>query len=116
MRGTTDTQQIDKIQFFIDTVAKYCDKCGTPYTPKDVKVLKDNYSKSIIQFSCSKCKATHIAQFIKPLGAISRVPFNTDLKPDEVVHFLERGQISINDVLEVYEILKSKKGSLRIVL
>lgn len=106
----------DKISFFINLIAKYCDKCGTPYQPEDVRILKENANKSIIHFSCSKCKSTHIAQFIAPLGAISRVPINTDLKINEVAAFIGRTKISPNDVLEVYEILKKKKGSLQIML
>ena len=42
----------DKKQFFIDTIAKFCDKCGHPYSKKDLEIIQDSDISSIIHFSC----------------------------------------------------------------
>ena len=49
--------RVDDRQFFIDAIAKFCDKCGTPYTINDIRVVRDTNFSSIIHFSCSNCKS-----------------------------------------------------------
>lgn len=99
----------NKKVFFIETIAKHCDKCGFPYTPNDLSIVQENGLATIIHFSCSKCKSSHIANFVMPIGLASRVPVNTDLEPDEVVDFAKQGKVSIDDVLVLYEVLEKVK-------
>lgn len=102
----------NKKQFFIDTVAKHCDKCGSLYSPTDLNIVQENGLATIIHFSCSKCKSSHIANFVMPLGLASRVPVSTDLAPAEVVDFSRQGKVSVDDVLMLYKVLgMSKKVS-----
>ena len=77
----------EKKKYFIENVARYCDKCGKAYETDDVEILQQNDYSVIIHFGCSNCKARHLATFIKPLGITSRVPVNTDLSIDELSKF-----------------------------
>ena len=103
--NTTSDEQDEK-KFFIENVARYCDKCGRAYEPDDVEILQESGISHIIHFGCPRCKARHLATFIKPLGITSRVPVNTDLSIDELAYFAGKRGVSSNDVLDVHELLK----------
>jgi hypothetical protein len=96
----------DKKQFFLDSVAKFCDKCGTLYLPEDVNIIQNTGVSAIIHFSCHSCKSKNIATFVSPLGISNRVPVNTDLTVGEIKKFANRNEVSLEDILEVYTYLK----------
>jgi hypothetical protein len=96
----------ERKKFFIENVAKFCDKCGKPYDVDDVEILQQNDYSVIIHFGCSNCKARHLATFIKPLGITSRVPVNTDLSIKELSRFAGKRSVSSNDELDVHEAMK----------
>jgi len=96
----------DKKQFFLDSVAKFCDKCGTLYLPEDVNIIQNTGVSAIIHFSCHSCKSKNIATFVSPLGISNRVPVNTDLTVGEIKKFVNRNEVSLEDILEVYTYLK----------
>lgn len=102
---------INDKQFFIDTVARFCDKCGTSYTTNDVRIVKDSNFSSIIHFSCPNCKSNHIATFVKPMGMTSRVPINSDLQVDEVTEFAQKEGISSDEVLDLYNLLEASDST-----
>jgi len=102
-----NNNSLSKKLFFLDNIAKFCDKCGTTYTPDNIRIIRENGLATIIHFSCSKCKTMHIANFIIPLGLASRVPLNTDLTQDEIVKFASMKKISSDEVLNLYESIKS---------
>jgi hypothetical protein len=104
MKGNTENQK----QYFIDTIAKFCDKCGKPYSIDDVEIIQETPISSIIHFSCSNCKASHIATFLKPMGVSNRVPVNTDLEVEEIKKFANRKETSVDEILELYLYLKNK--------
>jgi len=93
-------------QYFIDTIAKYCDKCGNPYSIEDLEIIQETPISSIIHFACSNCKASHIATFVKPIGVSNRVPVNTDLKVEEIKKFATRDETSTEEILDLYIYLK----------
>lgn len=92
--------------FFIDTIAKYCDKCGTAYSTSDVHIVQESNFSSIIHFSCSNCKSNQIATFIKPMGISNRVPVNCDLSINEISSFAQFDKISSDEVLELFTYLE----------
>lgn len=102
MNDNKDNQK----QFFIDTIAKFCDKCGSAYSVGDLEIIQETPISSIIHFSCSNCKASHIATFLKPMGVSNRVPINTDLKIEEIKKFASRQETSTDEILELYLYLK----------
>jgi hypothetical protein len=98
---------LEKKQFFLDTVARFCDKCGTQYELEDVNIIQNTGVSSIIHFSCHNCKSKHIATLIVPLGISNRVSVNTDLDVREIKNFTQEKEISTQDILEVYTCLKN---------
>ena len=98
-----------KKKFFINNIARFCDKCGQPYSVNDLEIIQDNNLSSIIHFSCANCKSNHIATFIKPVGISNRMPINTDLEVEEIRKFAKMKDTSLEEVLDIYMYLKSKK-------
>ncbi|KUK77467.1 MAG: hypothetical protein XD93_0306 [candidate division WS6 bacterium 34_10] len=96
-------------QFFIDTIAKFCDKCGSAYSVDDLELIQDTPISSIIHFSCSNCKASHIATFLKPMGVSNRTPINTDLEVEEIKKFAKREETSTDEILKLYLYLKENQ-------
>lgn len=100
-------------QFFIEVIAKFCDKCGTPYAIDDLNIVQNTGMTTIIHFSCHNCKAKHIATFVPSLGVSQRVPVNTDLGVNEIGKFASMSEISLQEILNLYTSLK-KEDILRI--
>jgi hypothetical protein len=101
-----DNNTKEKKQFFLDSVAKFCDKCGTAYNTDDVNIIQNSGVSVIIHFSCHSCKSRNIATYISPLGMSNRVPINADLSVDEIKKFAKKREVSLEDILEVYTQLK----------
>ncbi len=99
----------EKKIFFIDTIAKFCDKCGQPYSSDDLEIIQDTNISSIIHFSCSNCKSNHIATFFKPVGISNRMPVNTDLDIEEIGNFASMKETSAEEILDLYLYLKEKE-------
>ena len=97
-------------QYFIDAIAKFCDKCGTAYSIDDLEIISETPISSIIHFSCKNCKASHIATFLKPMGISNRMPVNTDLSIEEIKKFANREEISTDEILDIYLYLKESKS------
>ena len=97
---------LQKKQFFLDTVARFCDKCGTQYALEDVNIIQNTGVSSIIHFSCHNCKSKHIATFVSPLGMNHKVPVNTDLSIKEISKFAQQRETSAQEILDVYMYLK----------
>ncbi len=95
-------------QYFIDTIAKFCDKCGNSYSIDDLEIISETPISSIIHFSCKNCKASHIATFLKPMGISNRMPVNTDLGIDEIRKFSTKDETSTDEILDLYMYLKSQ--------
>ncbi|HPQ79067.1 MAG TPA: hypothetical protein PLG47_01280 [Candidatus Dojkabacteria bacterium] len=107
---STDTITIQRKQFFIDSIARFCDKCGTPYTVDDINIVQNTGMSTIIHFSCHNCKSKHIATLVSSLGVTQRVPLNTDLDETEISRFLSKKSFTTQDILDVYEELKKQRS------
>jgi hypothetical protein len=113
LNKSDDSDKEQQKKFFIENVARFCDKCGKPYDLSDVEILQSNDYSTIIHFSCKNCKARHLATFVRPLGISSRMPVNTDLSIDEIKKFAGKKSVSSNDVIDLHEILKDNNFSIR---
>jgi hypothetical protein len=113
LNKSDDSDKEQQKKFFIENVARFCDKCGKPYDLSDVEILQSNDYSTIIHFSCKNCKARHLATFVRPLGISSRMPVNTDLSIDEIKKFAGKKSVSSNDVIDLHEILKDNNFSIK---
>lgn len=96
----------EKKEFFLDSVAKFCDKCGTAYSTDDVNIIQNTGVSVIIHFSCHNCKSRNIATYVPPLGMSNRVPVNADLDVGEIKEFANKKEVSLDEILKVYTYLK----------
>ena len=96
----------EKKEFFLDSVAKFCDKCGTAYSTDDVNIIQNTGVSVIIHFSCHNCKSRNIATYVPPLGMSNRVPVNADLDVAEISKFANKKEVSLDEILKVYTYLK----------
>ena len=94
-------------QYFMETIAKFCDKCGSAYSINDLEIIQETPISSIIHFSCKNCKASHIATFLKPMGISNRMPVNTDVGIEEIKKLLDKEVVSTDEILDLYILLKS---------
>ena len=106
MSDSVNVHNSEKVKFFIENVARFCDKCGREYETADVEILQQTNVSAIIHFGCPRCKSRHLATFVKPMGIASRVPVNTDLGVEELARFAGKRGVSSNDVLDVHEFFK----------
>jgi len=104
--NSKDNNTKEKKEFFLNSVAKFCDKCGTAYNTDDINVIQNSGVSVIIHFSCHSCKSRNIATYVPPLGISNRVPVNADLKVNEIKKFATRQEVSLEEILEVYAHLK----------
>ncbi len=93
----------DKKTYFLSKISNYCDKCGAKYTEKDVTIVSDNGAQAIIHFKCTSCLAEHFANYIDSVGASNKMPFNSDMRTQELMKFLSSGGVTADDVIDVYE-------------
>ena len=93
-------------KYFINTIAQFCDKCGTKYSTDNLEIIQESIVSSIIHFRCQKCKASHIATFVKPLGVSQRVAVNCDLDPAEFSKFPKNGEVTSDEILDLYTYFK----------
>jgi len=106
--NNNDNNTLEKKQFFLDSVAKFCDKCGTPYVLEDVNIIQNTGVLAIIHFSCHNCKSKNMATFVAPLGMSNRVPINTDLSVKEIKKLANKKEVSPEEILEIYMKLKKE--------
>jgi len=100
---------IEKKQFYLDSIAKFCDKCGNAYSLDDLNILQSSGASAIIHFSCHICKSKHIASYVSSnMGMSSRVPINTDLSIDEIRKFSKKEVLSLQNILDLYVDMKKR--------
>jgi hypothetical protein len=104
--NSKDNNIQEKKEFFLDAVAKFCDKCGTAYNTDDLNIIQNSGVSVIIHFSCPSCKSRNIATYVPPLGMSNRVPINADLGVSEIKKFANRKEVSLEEILKVYKYLK----------
>jgi len=110
LKKDTDKQK----KFFIEKIAKFCDKCGSPYHLDDVQIIQEKSSSTIIHFSCRNCKSSNVANLVSPMGFTTRIPMNSDLTVDEFSKFASGETISLDDILEVHVCFEDSEGCVKI--
>jgi hypothetical protein len=101
-------------KFFLEHVAKFCDKCGKAYHLDDIQIIQEKKSSMIIHFSCRYCKSSNIANLVPPIGLTTRIPINSDLSLNEFSKFTSKEMISLDDILDVHLKLEKNKGQVQL--
>ncbi len=100
-------------EFVLKNVVAYCDKCGTPYKPKDLTVINDNTNFIIVQATCPKCKAQYIVQLVEPINAARKFPIVLDLPAHKLATSFLLPPVSTDLVLEFHRIFLQKRLKLK---
>ncbi len=111
---TLKNKKTEKKQFYIDNVAKFCDKCGAVYKLQDIKIIQETGNSAVMHFLCPNCKSENVANFLSPAGLTTKIPINCDLNLQELKRFTSQEVISLDDVLEVYVSLEDNEGYVKI--
>lgn len=96
-------------EFFLESIAKFCDRCGTPFTSDNINIVKRAPGQLLLHIKCNKCSASYLASFIRQIGVSSRTPFQTDLTIDELKLFTSFEAVSSNEVLDVHDYVNTQK-------
>lgn len=82
-----------------------CPSCRSRYTNASVQVLSANEKGSLVSFTCGECR-------LDVLIAVSPMPFGlvgtgmpTDCATDEVMRFMDSVEITVDDVIEIHQLL-----------
>jgi len=94
------------------TVApKFCEKCGTKYEDSNFNLVKKEHSQTVFHLKCPKCNNTYMLNVVAPaphMMASQRSSINIDVNsPEELSKFAGRGSVSRDEVIDVYQKLKS---------
>ena len=90
---------------------RQCPACRVKYTTESVRVLSASERGSLVSFTCDACK-------LGVLVVIAPMPFGlmgtgvpTDCTPDEVLRFMDAGEVTVDDVIEVHQLLEGHSVS-----
>ena len=82
---------------------KECPVCHTHYDIKKVQILDYSEDGVLVYFFCPICLSSLLANIIEmPFGVIGSAML-TDLEADEVLKFKKTGAVTVDDVLQVYQ-------------
>ena len=88
----------------------HCPFCASDYQEKNIKILAQLEGNYVIHLSCTDCKNSIMASF--SLKKNTNKSFygdyikKTDAKIEEMIHFVEKGNISNDDVMNFYKEIK----------
>ena len=111
---TLKDKKTNKKQFYIDNVAKFCDKCGAVYELGNIKIIQETGNSAVMHFLCPSCKSENVANFLSPAGLTTKIPINCDLGLQELKKFTTQEIISLDDVLELHVSLEDNEGYVKI--
>ncbi|MFA4871614.1 MAG: hypothetical protein WC610_00935 [Patescibacteria group bacterium] len=88
-------------------LVSYCPVCHCHYNPLEAKILDENETAHLIYVKCGRCKSAIVALILANSFGVSSVGLITDLDSQEVNKFRESAKINSDELLGVYEALKS---------
>lgn len=105
-----DGQEADEqayIQYLISSIQ--CPVCHHRYTPNDILNFDHRGDLWIVTISCTECETKGLAFIVVKSEETQTEPF-TELTPEELARFKERGAITSDDLLDFYEFLRDYHG------
>lgn len=84
----------------------FCPLCETNYNPMEARVLGEKEDGHLLHIRCKKCWNSILALVMVSNAGVSSVGLITDLTFEDVRKFSEvRGEVTVDDVLAVHELL-----------
>jgi len=91
-------------------LVKHCPVCHTKYSPSSVSLVFSSAESHLLYFACHSCSSSLLARVMEmPFGVVGSAML-TDLERNEVDKFFSGEKVSIDDVLEVHQMLENKSN------
>ncbi len=90
----------------------YCSNCGKKLSRENISVLIQTKEKTLLHLNCDHCHSFSLVFVYSGKPGVFVFGMATDLSNKEAIKFLteKNNAISMDQVLEVYQFLKSSKG------
>ncbi len=86
-------------------LVSYCPLCETRSRPSEARLVGEDGETHLLHVTCRKCQGSVLALvFVNRVGA-SSVGVVTDLLYEDVIRFGQTRAVSVDDVLEMHELL-----------
>ncbi|MBN1331346.1 hypothetical protein JW978_00470 [Candidatus Dojkabacteria bacterium] len=90
---------------------KYCEKCGTQYKDENFNLVKKEQNQAVFHLKCPNCNNTYMLNVVAPaphMMASQRSSINIDVNsPEELSKFAGKGSVTRDEVIDIYQKLKS---------
>lgn len=88
------------------TLMKACPACATKYTNESVNVISTGERGALVSMACPGCKLAILIMITSmPFGLVG-TGLPTDCMPQEIERFMQTGEVTVDDVLEVHTLLE----------
>ncbi|MBI5037916.1 MAG: hypothetical protein HZC01_04405 [Candidatus Kerfeldbacteria bacterium] len=84
-----------------------CQLCAEPFIPKRISVLNQLGQIQLLHAQCTRCRTGMVLLLLNHEYGIGSVGLVTDLTERDVLHFSTNQPVSVDDVLEIAELLQS---------
>lgn len=93
-------------------VVRTCPVCQTSYYPWQAQVLEERQEAHLIYVECHKCGSGQVALILTSATGVSTLGLVTDLSPTDVVKFTNSTPVSVDDVMEMHQLLERHSAAL----
>jgi len=90
-----------------------CPVCDIKYHLSETLVLAEEKAKSVLHLTCGKCGTSTLIFISTGKFGIASLKMITDLSRQEAKKLFQSEAISIDQVIEVHQFLKSFKGEVK---
>ena len=91
----------------------YCPLCNQRYNPLEAKVIDKEENAYLIYVNCRKCHGSIVAVVVSTGFGISSTGLVTDLNSEDLKKFKEAPGVSLNDVIDLHEVLEEKNVTVK---
>jgi len=85
---------------------KQCPLCNNSYHPQRTEILEEGGNTFLAHLSCSYCGSHLIIRVVASAHGLIGTASITDLQANEVLIFRDEEVISVDDILELAELIK----------
>ena len=88
-----------------------CPICNVKYNPLQLRILEEKKDSHLVYIKCSSCQAGVVAVIMSGGIGVTSIGLITDLSAEDVIRFKDVKEISLDEVLEMHELLEKETKS-----
>lgn len=96
-------------------IISYCPLCRTHYNPLSAQMLEQTETAHLMYIRCRKCSSSIVTLVVMGVVGVTSMGLVTDLTSDDVLKFQHARSIDQEDVLDIYEQIRSQDFLHRII-